>query len=260
MNEVNEDIALLYGILLGDGCINEYKRKGRKNSYLCSISITCNALDDKPFFNKVVNPLINKLRKKETKWRVGYSNKIEFNFHDRDLFYKLSSLEFVRGKKGNKIYIPEIFYKNNLVKYIVQGFFATDGCLFLTKNPHKYYPRVESHANCINLLKQIYEYLNSIGMNGGFYKCSKRYSGFKSDKDSSKFQFNGLKNLLIFNEKIGFVNPKHQTKFNNFIGYTKHYDNIIKNIPSQEQKDVRLNVSKDYFNASGGNRTPISSS
>lgn len=253
MIEVNKDIALLYGILLGDGCLSKYKRMDRLKGEYYMIIITCSALDDEPFFNKVVNPLINKLRNRETKWKKRKDNAIEFNIHDKKLFYNLSSLEFPIGKKGNKIYIPQIFYEKNLIKYIIQGFFATDGCLFLTKNPNKYYPRVESHANCINLLKQIYEYLHTIGMKGGFYKCSKGHSGYKSQNDSSKFQFNGLKNLIIFNEKIGFVNPKHQTKFNNFIEYSKIYDETIKGFPMKKHKEIRLNVSKGYFdNASGG--------
>lgn len=74
--------------------MNQYKRKNRINSYLYNIGIICNAFDDKPFFNEVVNPLINKLRNKEIKWRTRKKNAIEFNFYDEKLFYKLKSLEY----------------------------------------------------------------------------------------------------------------------------------------------------------------------
>ena len=124
---------------------------------------------------------------------------------------------------------------------------ATDGSLVLTKNPNKYYPRIESMAICKNILRQIYDYLCSIGMNGAFYLAkSKPYYKWKNVQTRYRFQFNGKRNLLIFNEKVAFVNPKMQEKFNEFVKYDKEYDLEIKKVSSQKVKFVNEGINNRF--------------
>lgn len=219
MIEIDRDLALLYGIMLGDGCLSLVNNKSK------FISIKGSLKDDLPFFKNVISPILIKFRNKETNIKIRKKdNSIEFNFTDSNLFDLIHSFDFPIGKKGIQILIPEIFYKKDLIKYVIQGFIATDGSLVLTKNPNKYYPRIESMAICENVLKQIYNHLCSIGMNGGFYVAkSKPYYKWKNVQQRYRFQFNGLKNLLLFAEKIGFVNPKYEDKFQKFLEYNKKY-------------------------------------
>src|SRR3989344_6041091 len=133
--KIDKDVALLYGVLLGDGCLSKCGNK----YFIC---ITGNRLDDIPFYEEVLSPLLFKFRGKPTKIKSNSKqNRIDFNFSDKKLFYELHNLGFPIGKKGPLITIPKIFYKKKLIKYIVQGIMATDGCLCLTNNPNKFYPR-----------------------------------------------------------------------------------------------------------------------
>ena len=99
--------------------------------------------------------------------------------------------------------IPKIFYDKKLLKYIIQGFFATDESLVLTKNPNKFYPRLKAHGIAPQLIMQIKIYLIKIGLKGYFYECKrKKQNSFgKSHQIPYRFQFNGNNNLCLFKEK-----------------------------------------------------------
>ena len=49
---MNKDLAMLYGVLLGDGCLSKVG-----NSWL--ISITCDIHTDQPFFKKITPKILN---------------------------------------------------------------------------------------------------------------------------------------------------------------------------------------------------------
>ena len=240
--EIDKDVALLYGIMLGDGCLSLVYEKKK------FIVITGSSKDDLPFFENVVHPLLKKFRGKNTNIKFRKDcNAIDFNFIDSKLFDFIHSFGFPIGKKGTEISIPDVFYEKDLLKYVVQGFMATDGSLVLTKNPNKYYPRIESMAICKNVLRQIYDYLCSIGMNGAFYLAkSKPYYKWKNVQIRYRFQFNGKRNLLIFNEKVDFVNPKMLEKFNEFTKYDKEYDLEIRTVPTQKVNFVNEGINKRF--------------
>ena len=245
-----EKFALLYGIMLGDGCLSLVN--GNKKF----ISITGSLDDDLPFYKEVISLLLNEFRGKDTNIKFRKDCRaIDFNFTDKNLFELIASNGFPIGKKGPNLIIPEVFYEDNLLKYIVQGFFATDGSLVLTKNPNKFYPRIESQVIHGKLLNQIVDYLKKIGMNGRCYDCGIDFnSHWKNTQRKYRFQFNGKKNLLLFNENIGFVNPKHIIKFNNFLRYDEEYDTNIKGIPSSKHYLIRNEVK--LYDGSGEILTP----
>lgn len=220
----NERMALLYGILLGDGCLSYYKNKFGKEYF--SLCITGDYYSDTPFYDSVVIPLINSLRNlKEVKYKKRKEQgKIEILFFDKILFFKLNDMGFPIGKKGKNISIPNIFYDKNLLRYVAQGFVATDGSLVLTKNPRRLYPRIEAHIIAKKLVQQLTDYFCSIGMNGHLYECRRKKSfGLGRTRQTQyRFQFNGMKNLIIFQEKIGFLNPKHKKRYLDFVTNQKN--------------------------------------
>ncbi len=245
IESLNEDekFALLFGIMAGDGCLSLVN--GRKKF----ITITGSLDDDISFFKEIVSPLLNKFRGKDTniKFRKDCRS-IEFNFTDAKLFDFISSSGFPIGKKGQKLIVPKYFYDRNLLKYIVQGFFATDGSLVLTKNPNKFYPRIESVVIHKDFLKQIYEYLLSIGLKGSYYKSkSKPYFKWKTCQNKYRFQFNGKDNLLLFEKLIGFINPKQEKKFKQFLEYDKEYDSSIKGVQALNQKLIRDSINTKFI-------------
>src|SRR3989344_2948722 len=119
--KIDKDLALFYGILLGDGCLSESKKYYHYNIY-----ISGNLRDDLSFYEFVLKKLIFKLRGKETTYQLRpKDNGIRFQIGDKAFFNKIKSLGFKIGKKGPNIKIPKIFHERNLMKYITQGFFAT---------------------------------------------------------------------------------------------------------------------------------------
>ena len=241
-----QKFALFYGIMLGDGCLSLYKTKDERERF--SICITGHAVDDLEFYNRIIVPLLKSFGRKLVSIKTRSDcNAIEVNFPDRELFNRIRSFGFPIGKKGPNISIPRCFFERNLSTLVVAGFMATDGSLVLTKNPNKYYPRLEGNGISEKLIKQIQEYLSSIGMSGAFYLAKrKNVNSFNNNQQQYRFQFNGKDNLLKFKEFVGFVNPKHQLKLNNFLVYNEKYNGLIKGIPSQEQKYVRPNKIDGY--------------
>lgn len=232
--KIDKNFALLYGIMLGDGCLS-YSRK--KQDY--AIFITGSYYDDQDFFKSTVKPLIDKLREKPVKIRERpYEGSLRIDISDKRFFTEFSSLGFPIGEKGIKLSIPKIFLRNNnLMKCIIAGIFATDGSLVLAKNPNKYYARLEVKSISKKLLTQVNNYLRSLGLNSTLYFLKSKFS---NEKDVYKIQINGLKNLLLFKKKIGFINLKHYKKYTIFLDYCKRYDKAIRNIPNQKQKFYRI--------------------
>jgi len=197
-------LALIYGILLGDGCLSKVRDK------FYFISMVGNIHDDLEFFEKIVVPCLKHFTKNTTKIkRRVKEGTIEILFTDKELFSLLSGIGFPVGKKGTKLFIPAAF--NSSLKYIIQGYFATDGCLVITNNNGTLYPRIEFSSISKQLLSQVLKYLLSIGMKGKIY-VSHKYPN-KSWNTLYRIQFNGKTNLEVFREKIGFINPKHQRKY-----------------------------------------------
>lgn len=102
---------------------------------------------------------------------------IDILIYNKNLFDKIRSLGFSVGKKGPKLTIPDYFIDKNLMKLIIAGFMATDGSLVLTKNPNKYYPRIEGNGISEKLIKQIKDYLVNIGMKSSFYLAKRKNMG-----------------------------------------------------------------------------------
>lgn len=236
---VNEKkkVALLFGILLGDGCLSCYYPKDRKERRV--IAITGNMYDDREFFEKVLVPLLKSLTRNSVRIKKNINaGTIEIHISDRELFIRIKELGFPVGKKGINILVPKYFYEDDLLKYVSQGFFATDGSLVLTKNGNKFYPRIEGNGISESLIRQITDYLNCIGMKGYFYEAKRKGRDLRwgQRQQPYRFQFNGKQNLIIFRNLIGFVNPKHEARYHKFLRYSDEYDNKIRGLSSKKQR------------------------
>lgn len=202
---IDEELAIIYGILLGDGCLS----RGRKAYF---ISISGNIWDDIEFFNKI-QPIISRMRGKITKYYFKQTQgKIEYNFSDKFLFFQLCKLGFPVGKKGSNLKIPKMF-SGKLMKNIIQGYFATDGSLVIANNNGILYPRLEIKSISSLLLNEVLQFLASSGLKGNIYQNN----NVKGGQAIFRLQYNGLHNLNKFRNLIGFYNPKHEKKFMKYI-------------------------------------------
>jgi len=201
---IDKNFALLYGIMLGDGCLSKYS--GSK-----AVVITCDFHSDTEFFDEIVVPKLQKLRGKPVKYRLrGDQGKIEINFSDKDLFDKFSAIGFPIGKKGRHLKIPHVF-EGKLMKHVVAGVFATDGSLVKADNNGTIYPRLEIESISKIFLEQITKFLIENNMKGNIYNSVHRKEGFQI----YRMEFPGKSNLMKFRKSVGFVNPKHEKKFKN---------------------------------------------
>lgn len=202
--KLTKNFAILYGIMLGDGCLSLVYGKKK------FVSITGNSKDDVPFFNDIVKPILKRLINKDIpiKFRKN-ENTIDLNFVNKNLFDFISSFGFPVGKKGDQLFIPKIFYDKKLVKYVLQGFFATDGSLVLTDNNGTLYPRIEANGIAKKLIKEISDYINSLGIKCNFYLAKRKIqTGYLNRQEVYRIQINGKDNLKRYVKLIGFINPK----------------------------------------------------
>ncbi|MFH0701275.1 MAG: LAGLIDADG family homing endonuclease [Candidatus Woesearchaeota archaeon] len=196
-----KDIALLYGLLLGDGCLS---RIG-KGWY---VILTLDIHSDKELID-IVLKLLSKIRTRDTKVnsREEYG-KYEISFSDKALFNRLNSLGFPIGKKGINLIIPDCL--EQYMKEVIMGYFATDGCLVITNNNGTEYPRIEFSSISKPLLEQVKDYLNSKKIEGKIYLSHKAKGKWNN---LYRLQINGKNKLISFENNIGLLNPKHQMRF-----------------------------------------------
>ena len=114
LNSLNSEqkFALFYGVMLGDGCLSQYKykRESGKTRECFTICVTGSLKSDRKFFENVLTPLLRSFgRKSVTIKERKYCGAIEINFPDKKLFDRINSYGFPIGKKGAKIKIPEYF-------------------------------------------------------------------------------------------------------------------------------------------------------
>ena len=202
--KLNKNFAILYGIMLGDGCLS-LTSKNKKIVFIAG-----SLRDDIPFFEKSINSILKGLIGRTYPIKTkNYKGSIELIFMNQKLFDFINGFGFPIGKKGNKLFIPKIFYDKRLVKYLIRGFFATDGSLVLTNNNGTLYPRVEANGIAKNLIKEINDYLNLVGIKSNLYLAKrKKLSGYSNRKEQYRLQVNGKENLKKFTKIIGFINPK----------------------------------------------------
>lgn len=209
--KLTKNFALLYGVMLGDGCLSLVYGKKK------FISITGSKFDDVPFFENNLKPIIKTLINKDIPIKFRKDGGTDINFVNKNLFDFISSFGFPIGKKGDKLFIPKVFYEKGLVRYVVRGFFATDGSLVLTDNNGTLYPRVEANGIAKNLIEEISLFLNSKGINCKFYESKRKRPYFSNTQQAYRLQMNGKENLKKFIKEIGFVNPKQIEKLHNYM-------------------------------------------
>ena len=201
---MDSDTAILYGVLLGDGCLSAVNN-GR------FLVITCNIHSDIPLIQKVLDIIQVKTGKRpKPKTRTKYGT-IEINFSNKSLFREFVDMGFPIGRKGVSLDIPSTM-KDNMID-VINGYFATDGCLTIVNNNRIRYPRIEFASISKRLLEQVRDYLSSQGIKGNIY-LSKKYLYYNP---LCRLQINGKKYLRLFSMKIGFLNPKHEQRYASII-------------------------------------------
>lgn len=204
---ISKELAYIIGILAGDGSICVRKSKG-------DYCIKCVGDPSKEveFYNNVLKPLFKKIfninitvKKHDSGTTYG------FRIYSKALVAYLNQLfELPIGKKYDKLKIPEVIKKNRLVPYFIQGLADTDFCVTYNKNS----PRIVGCSKSPSFIKEVSKELKNMGFR--FYEVYdykiKDIRFKKGYSLISKVELNGKKNIKLWMNKIGFLNPKHLKK------------------------------------------------
>ena len=201
----DKKLAELVGIILGDGCIGIYECKANdKIKVQHKLQITLSKAEKayayyiKDLFIELfdVEPII-KFRKNENALDILIFKKSVVLFFIEKVKLKLSP------KKG-RVIIPEIYTIPPFDKFVLRGYFDTDGCITLTNNNGILYPRIEFKVQSISLKNQFEVILKRMKFRFGVYQIG---------VERFRFQLNGKVQLQKWAREIGSKNENHIKKF-----------------------------------------------
>ena len=198
--KINQDIAELTGIILGDGHIHT------KHNLITIVG----SLEDLGYYKERVIPLFQKVFDKTVKIRKR---------NDRNAYYLLiyskEIIDFfincVGLKRGSKVkaFIPKIIFSDKkLIKSFFRGLFDTDGCIKFSKQTKSinYYPRVQIALRFSPLAEELSCLFHSTGFPYGTWKDN-RFSGMIF------YQVSGKKNTIRWFKEISPKNMVHRSKY-----------------------------------------------
>ena len=215
MESVNiiPELAEFIGIMVGDGNITDYRRRG---DYCFSIAGNSNL--DYEYLTNHVRPIIKKLFGKEPKFRQRKDqNTIYLYMRSKAVILYLEELGLnIGAKRGLKI--PEFIRDDDKrMDAFLRGFVDTDGHISLKKRNKNNvdYPVMGLTSKDAEFMKEVANYLESKGFTFWFG----RDSGVdkRTNKEYTKFRIDlsGRKNLKKWREEIGFSNPRNISKYEN---------------------------------------------
>ena len=204
----NNDVKLaeLIGILLGDGSLS---LKENNPTSINRLQITLNSRDDLEYIFYVktllhyllgIQPHL-KFRKNENAADLRIYRKEIINFLVKDIGLKLSP-------KWERAVIPTKFQADHLDKFVIRGYFDTDGSLVTTNNNGTIYPRLEMKVCPSPMQNQFIDILRKYDFKFGVYKIG---------KGKVRIQLNGKGQLKKWLGIIGSSNQKHLDKVKRFI-------------------------------------------
>jgi len=215
---ISEDLAYLCGIFAGDGSIG-YRRK--KNEY--SLKVVGNPKDEKEFYHQVIGPKFEKVFGIFPRMRYHDSQTTYgFSIYSKTIYlFLVNNIGLPSGVKYSTLKIPEIFLKEHkLAVAFVRGVFDTDGCICFKKEDRKYanYPNISLASKSESFIREISDFLWTTGLKFSKpYRYKQTDSRFKAGYSITyRLEINGHKNLKLWNERIGFYNPKHLEKIRRF--------------------------------------------
>ncbi len=189
--------AELTGILLGDGSISVYSKI---NHYRLQITLNSNEIEYAKYVQKLFNILTGseltiKIRKNE--------NALDLLCFKRIVIRKFITSGFITSPKWDRAIIPNQFMNKRLGKYVLRGYFDTDGSLVVTNNNGVMYPRLEMKIMPSPMKNQFIELLGMYGF---------KFRVYDIGKGKMRIQMNGKKQLEKWNKEIGFSNIRNIKK------------------------------------------------
>lgn len=193
-----------YGILMGDGCISQY-RDYQKANRLDTV-VTGDKRNEVSYFLYIKSLLKEEFGVGAYLYEYKTENTVRLIIRNKAFASFLLELGFPCGKKYEKLIIPNRFIQLewNDLKHLIRGLFDTDGSIYAKKNEQYRYPYVSLSSKSILLLQQIHKILRD--RNYPFYiNCNEN------------LVMKGIENTKRWMADVGTSNPKHKFKYNHWL-------------------------------------------
>ena len=215
--EMSEELAYFLGILAGDGSI-QIRRE--KHDYC--IKCVGNPKDEQEFYVTIIAPLIQKLFGLLVAPKYyDRGTTFGFQFSSKSIVQFLIDLGVPSGQKYDSLHIPLCVKKNTeLITAYLRGLFDTDGCVCFKRlyREYPYYPVISFSSRNAKFVAEVVVVLRFYGVSVYAY-----YDRIFLDlrvrsafTQISQISINGKKNLYLWMSIIGFSNPKHLKKIQNW--------------------------------------------
>jgi len=206
MNDLNNEkyLAEFVGILLGDGSINVYN----KNLPYYRLKISLNSAKDKLYSEYISKLILLLFNEKPFIKKRKNENTLDVLIFKRNIINSLLKLGLEKSPKWNRAIIPAQFLDAKLSKYVLRGYFDTDGCIAITNNNGITYPRIEMKICPSPMQNQFIEILSSLKFKFGSYNIG---------KGKVRIQINGKEQLRKWYYEVGSNNPRNLNKIKTFI-------------------------------------------
>jgi len=192
--------------MLGDGSLS---LKDYNPNLTNRLKISLNSKEDHDYLKYIQNLIVDIFKEKPIiKYRKKENTADLFIFKKEIINYLIKNVGIKLTPKWKVALIPKKFLSENLSRYVLKGYFDTDGSLVTTNNNGLIYPRLEMKICPSPMQSQFIGILT---------KNKFRFGTYKIEKGKVRIQLNGKNQLKKWINLIGFSNPKHSNKISRFL-------------------------------------------
>lgn len=227
---ITKKLAYEAGVHIGDG--NLYSKKGTHK-----ITYSGNLQNEELYYLNVLRPLIQEIYNiNPVIIKDESNNSILLIINSKQIAeFKITKLKLPNGKKTH-IQIPDVIQNDKkLLIECIKGIGDTDFSLSFKKNRKGIYnePRIELFQRSTELTVQLHESLVSLNFTASIEKNVLR-RGYKENR----LRMYGKRNLELWMEKIGFLNPYRLVKYHVWKKYGQvmpyqSYNDLVKLLNSR---------------------------
>jgi len=200
-----KDFAELVGVLLGDGSIARYEYEHYSTYYRVKVTVHAQEMRYAEHVAYLMSSVLGHTPVVYS--RVGEQT-IDILLFKKECVEFLLAQGLVSAPKWDRARVPVQLMNSNLGRYVLRGYFDTDGSVVLTNNNGTLYPRLELKISPSPMQTQLISLLDLFGFQFGVYQIG---------RGKVRVQLNGVSQLRKWIQEIGFSNEKHSEKARVFL-------------------------------------------
>lgn len=196
---MEEKLAELVGILLGDGSINVYQRRDRPGKQY-RIKVTLNSEKDREYANYVSSLFRDVFGEVPRQYHRKGEKTLDLIIRKRKVVQGLLRHGLVLSPKWKRAVVPKKFMRRKLIRFVLRGYMDTDGCISVFDNNGTEYPRIEMKICPSPMQQQLVRAIDSVGIKARINRL---------DRGKIRIMVSGTKKLIQWEKTIGFSNPRN---------------------------------------------------